>query len=78
MDEYKELLGIWIAEYEGASFWAQVLTELNNGVAKDVFVFSVDGLTGLPDAIIRQCLINLMVNARLNSLSNKKLGDDTS
>ncbi len=30
MEGYKELLGIWIGEHEGASFWAQVLTELNN------------------------------------------------
>ena len=26
MEGYKELLGIWIAEHEGASFRAQVLT----------------------------------------------------
>ena len=51
MDGYKELLGIWISEHEGASFWAQVLTELNNRGVKDVFVFCVDGLTGFPDAI---------------------------
>ena len=51
MEGYKELLGIWIAEHEGASFWAQVLTELNNRGVKDVFVFCVDGLTGFPDAI---------------------------
>ncbi|MBR4195997.1 MAG: transposase, partial [Synergistaceae bacterium] len=47
----RSLLGIWIAEHEGASFWAQVLTELNNRGVKDVFVFCVDGLTGFPDAI---------------------------
>ena len=51
MEGYKELLGIWIAKHEGASFWAQVLTELNNRRVKDVFVFCVDGLTGFPDAI---------------------------
>lgn len=51
MDGYKELLGIWIAEHEGASFWAQVLTELNNRGVKNVFVFCADGLTGFPDAI---------------------------
>ena len=47
----KELLGMWIAEHEGAKFWAQVLTELNNRGVKDVFVFCIDGLTGFPDAI---------------------------
>ncbi|MBR1485897.1 MAG: transposase [Synergistaceae bacterium] len=38
---YKELLGIWIAEKEGAKFRAQVLTELNNRGVKDVGVFCV-------------------------------------
>ena len=53
MARYKELLGIWIVEHEGASFWVQVLTELNNRGVKDVFVFCVDGLTSFPDAIKR-------------------------
>ena len=48
MEWYKELLGIWIAEHEGALF---VLTKLNNRGVKDVFVFCVDGLTSFPDAI---------------------------
>ena len=51
MEGYKELRRIWIAEHEGASFWAQVLTELNNIGVKDIFVFCVDGLNGFPDAI---------------------------
>ena len=71
MDGYKELLGIWISEHEGASFWAQVLTELNNRGVKDVFVFCVDGLTGFPDAIkgvfpksdIQLCIVHLVRNS---------------
>ena len=71
MEGYKELLGIWIAEHEGASFWAQVLTELNNRGVKDVFVFCVDGLTGFPDAIkgvfpksdIQLCIVHLVRNS---------------
>ncbi|MBR1439155.1 MAG: transposase [Synergistaceae bacterium] len=51
MEGYKELLGMWIVEQERASFWAQALTELNNRGVKDVFVFCLDGLTGLPNAI---------------------------
>ena len=71
MEGRKELLGIWIAEHEGASFWAQVLTELNNRGIKDVFVFCVDGLTGFPDAIkgiypkadIQLCIVHLVRNS---------------
>ena len=28
----KELLGLWVAQTEGAKFWLQVVTELKNGV----------------------------------------------
>ena len=71
MEGHKELLGIWIAEHEGASFWAQVLTELNNRGLKDVFIFCVDGLTGFPDAIkgiypkadIQLCIVHLVRNS---------------
>ena len=47
----KELLGMWIAQTEGAKFWLSVLTELQNRGAKDIFIACVDGLTGLPEAI---------------------------
>lgn len=30
IEGHKELLGIWIAEIEGAKFWLSVLTELQN------------------------------------------------
>ena len=71
MDGYKELLGIWIAENEGAKFWAQVLTELNNRGVKDVFVFCIDGLTGFPEAIkgiypkadIQLCIVHMIRNS---------------
>ena len=71
MEGHKELLGIWIAEHEGASFWAQVLTELNNRGLKDVFIFCIDGLTGFPDAIkgiypkadIQLCIVHLVRNS---------------
>jgi putative transposase len=48
---HKELLGMWIAQTEGAKFWLQVLTELQNRGVKDIFIACVDGLTGLPEAI---------------------------
>ena len=48
---HKEVLGLWLAETEGAKFWLSVLTELQNRGLKDVFVICVEGLTGFPEAI---------------------------
>lgn len=47
----KEVLGLWLAETEGAKYWLTVLTELHNRGLKDVFIACVDGLTGFPEAI---------------------------
>ena len=68
---YKGLLGIWIAENEGAKFWAHVLTELNNRGVKDVGIFCVDGLTGSPQAIesvfpkadVQFCMVHIVRNS---------------
>lgn len=48
---HKELLGMWLAQNEGAKFWLGVLTDLQNRGVKDVFIACVDGLTGFPEAI---------------------------
>lgn len=47
----KELLGLWMAETEGAKFWLTVFNELKNRGVEDCFVACVDGLKGLPEAI---------------------------
>lgn len=47
----KELLGMWLAENEGAKFWLNVLTELKNRDLNDILIACVDGLKGVPDAI---------------------------
>jgi len=36
MEGHKELLGLWISENEGAKFWLNVLTELQNQGVKDI------------------------------------------
>src|SRR5881394_641892 len=46
----KEVLGLWIAQTEGAKFWLQVVTELKNRGVKDIFIACVDGLKGFPEA----------------------------
>ena len=64
----KELLGLWLAESEGAKFWLQVLTDLKNRGLNDIFVACVDGLAGFPDAIraaypqtkVQLCIVHLV------------------
>src|SRR6056297_946602 len=51
MEGKKEILGLWIAPTEGAKFWLGVMTELKNRGVKDLFIASIDGLKGLPEAI---------------------------
>lgn len=74
----KELLGIWIAQTEGAKFWLQVVTELKNRGVQDVFIACVDGLKGFPEAIetvypktaVQLCIVH-MVRYSLNYVSWK-------
>lgn len=78
LDGQKEVLGLWLAENEGAKFWLSVLTELQNRGLKDIFVVCVDGLTGFPEAIqtvypkakVQLCIVHLMRNA-LNYVTYK-------
>lgn len=50
-DGEKELLGLWMAQNEGAKFWLSVMTELKNRGLQDIFIACVDGLKGFPEAI---------------------------
>lgn len=47
----KEVLGLWLAENEGAKFWLTVLTELRQRGVQDIYIASMDGLKGLPEAV---------------------------
>lgn len=68
---HKELLGMWISENEGAKFWLNVLTELQNRGVKDSLIACVDGLKGFPDAInavypdiqIQLCIVHMVRNS---------------
>ncbi len=67
----KELLGMWLAENEGAKFLLSVLTELKNRGLQDILIACVDGLKGFPDAInsvypqtnIQLCIIHMVRNS---------------
>src|SRR5579885_1963067 len=50
MEGPEEVLGMWLAQNEGARFWLSVFTELHNRGLKALFIACMDGLPGLPDA----------------------------
>lgn len=79
MEGEKEVLGLWLAQNEGAKFWLQVVTELRNRGVQDIFIACVDGLKGFPDAIeavfpkatVQLCIVH-MVRHSLNYVSWKR------
>lgn len=46
-----DVLGLWLAENEGAHFWSIVLNDLKSRGVKDILIACVDGLKGFPEAI---------------------------
>ena len=78
MSGEKEVLGLWIAQTEGAKFWLQVVTELKNRGVQDIFIACVDGLKGFPEAIeavyphaaVQLCIVHMVRNS-LNYVSWK-------
>ena len=67
----KEVLGLWLAENEGAKFWMGVLNELKNRGVDDILIACMDGLTGFPDAVravypdtrVQLCIIHMVRNS---------------
>ena len=46
-----EVLGLCLAQTEGAKFWMQVVTKLRNRGVQDIFIAYVDGVKRFPEAI---------------------------
>jgi transposase-like protein len=71
LDGRKEVLGLYISESEGANFWLQVLTDLEERGVEDILIASVDGLKGFPEAInsvfpkteVQLCIIHQIRNS---------------
>ena len=71
MEGHKEVLGLWIAQTEGAKFWLSVVTELKNRGVQDIFIACVDGLKGFPEAIetvypyaiVQLCIVHMVRNS---------------
>ena len=51
VDGEKDLLGIYLSETESASFWLQVLHDLESRGVEDIIIASIDNLKGFKEAI---------------------------
>ncbi len=71
MNGNKDILGLWLANNEGAKFWLSVLNELKNRGVSDIFIACCDGLTGFPEAInavfpkttVQLCIVHMIRNS---------------
>lgn len=77
----KELLGLYISDSEGATFWLSVLTELKNRGLEDILIACIDNLKGFSEAIetvypkceVQSCVIHQIRNTiKYVSSSNRK------
>lgn len=67
----QDVLGLWIADSEGASFWLKVLNEIKARGVEDILIACVDGLVGLPDVFetvfpntdVQLCIVHQIRNA---------------
>lgn len=68
---YKDILGFYVAESEGANFWLGVLNDLKQRGVEDILIACVDGLIGFPEAIkgvfpqteIQLCIVHQIRNS---------------
>ena len=82
----KEVLGIWIDTTESASKWCEIFEELKSRGVEDIFFVSMDGLTGLPEAIesvypqtiTQRCIVHIVRNiySILPKKENKEIISD--
>lgn len=68
---HKDILGFYICESEGASFWLSVLNDLKARGVEDILIACIDGLKGFPEAIstafpktaVQLCIVHMVRNS---------------
>lgn len=68
---FKEVLGFYVAESEGANFWLGVLNDLKARGVEDILIACIDGLKGFPEAIqasfphtdVQLCIVHQIRNS---------------
>lgn len=77
----KEVLGLYVGENESSKFWLMILTDLKNRGVNDIFIASVDGLNGFPEAIrsvypnteIQRCIVHqIRISLKFVSWKDRK------
>ena len=71
MEGYKDILGLWVDEAEGAKFLLGICNDLKNRGVKEILIACMDGLKGLPQAIqtvfpsanIQTCIVHQIRNS---------------
>lgn len=75
---YKDLIGMYVSESEGAKFWLSVLTDLKSRGVRDILIACTDNLSGFSEAIlsifpqaeVQSCIIHQVRNS-LKYVSSK-------
>ena len=68
---HKELLGVYVSESEGATFWLSVLTDLQQRGVADMLIACIDNLRGFAEAIasvfpqteVQSCIVHQIRNS---------------
>src|SRR5687767_10311433 len=67
-DGSRDILGIWIEQTEGATFWLKVFTDLKARGCQDILIAVTDGLKGMSEALaavypattLQTCIVHLI------------------
>jgi putative transposase len=76
----KDLLGLYISENEGARFWLQVMSDIQNRGVSDILIACIDNLKGFAEAIesvfprteVQLCIVHQIRNST-KYVANKDL-----
>jgi len=68
---YKEVLGMYVGEHEGARFWLGVLDNLRSRGIRDILIACIDNLKGFAEAIqtvfpatdVQACVVHQVRNS---------------
>lgn len=68
---YKQVLGTYVSESEGANFWLQVLSDMQNRGLEDILIACTDNLSGFTEAIqsiypkadVQSCIVHQIRNS---------------
>jgi transposase-like protein len=67
-DGSRDILGLWIEQTEGATFWMKVFTDLKTRGCQDILIAVTDGLKGMSEALaavfpattLQTCIVHLI------------------